>query len=61
MPPTLQTLALKLNSILNSVLMFPIMGCLVIGGVCALALGSHLVCELFTSPPVSIADIANQS
>lgn len=41
--------------------MFPIMRCLVIGGVYALTLGSHLVCELFTSLPVSMADAANQS
>lgn len=41
------------------VFMFPIMGCLVMGGVSALTLGSHLVCELFPSL-VSMADIANQ-
>lgn len=41
--------------------MFPIMDCLVTGGVSALTLGSYLVRELFTSPLASMADTASQS
>lgn len=64
MSPAVQVIGIlfKVNTIPDSCFnMFPKMGCLVIGGVCALAQGSHLVCELFTLPPVSMAGIANQS
>lgn len=44
-----------LNSVFN---IFPLMSCLIIGGVYASALRPHLVYELFTSPPVSMADFA---
>ena len=62
MPPTLQMLGIpfKVNTVLNYVFnMFSVMGCLIIG-VYALVWG-HMACELFITPPVSVADIANQS
>lgn len=62
MPLTLQMIGilLKVNTILNSCFnMFPIMDFLLL--VEFVLCFELILCELFTSPPVSMTDIANQS